>query len=92
MHGLPQAGILVNQLLSHSITINGYHQTKLDPDLWRHVTCPIQFTLVVDDFGVRYVGQEHAQHIIDALETDYKVSKDLTGGIYCGITLNWDYT
>jgi hypothetical protein len=24
------------------------------------------------------------------LETDYTVSKDWTGGLYCGITLKWD--
>jgi hypothetical protein len=52
---------------------------------------PIKFTLVVDDFDVQYVGKEHAQHLIDALETDYTVSKDWTGGLYYGITLNWDY-
>jgi hypothetical protein len=46
---------------------------------------------VVDDFGVQYAGQEHSQHLIDALETDYTVSKDWTGGLYCGITLKWDY-
>jgi hypothetical protein len=45
----------------------------------------------VDDFGVQYVGKEHAQHHIDALETDYTVSKDWTGGLYCCITLKWDY-
>jgi hypothetical protein len=46
---------------------------------------------VVDDFGVKYVGAEHAQHLITAVETDYTVSKDWTGGLYCSITLNWDY-
>jgi hypothetical protein len=70
MYGLPQAGILVNQILSRRIAIHGYHQTKFTPVLWRHVTRIIQFTLVVDDFGVQYVGKEHAQHLIDALKTD----------------------
>jgi hypothetical protein len=46
---------------------------------------------VVDNFGVQYMGTEHAHHLIAALETDYTVSKDWTGGLYCGITLNWDY-
>jgi hypothetical protein len=55
------------------------------------VTRPIQFTLVVDDFGVQYVGAEHTQHLIAAVETDYTVSKDWTYGLYCGITLNWYY-
>jgi hypothetical protein len=92
MYGLPQAGILANHLLARRLAIHGYHQTKCTPGLWRHVTRPIQFTLVVDDFGVKYVGAEHAQHLIAALETDYTVSKYWTGGLYCGITLNWDYS
>ena len=33
------------------------------PGLWKHDTRPIQFTLVVDDFGVKYVGEEHAHYI-----------------------------
>jgi hypothetical protein len=90
MYGLPQVGILSNQLLARRLTIHGYHQTKFTPGLWRHVTRPIQFTLVVDDFGVQCVGAEHAKHLIPALETDYTLSKDWTGCLYCGITLNWD--
>jgi hypothetical protein len=73
MYGLPQAGILANQLIASRIAIHGYHQTKFTPGLWRHVTHPIQFTLVVDDFGVQYVGKKHAQHMIDALKTNYTV-------------------
>jgi hypothetical protein len=67
MYGLPQASILTNQLLARRLAIHGYHQTKFTPSLWRHVTRPIQFTRVVDDFGVQYLGKEHAQHLIDAL-------------------------
>jgi hypothetical protein len=91
MYGLPQAGILVNQLLARRLAIHGYHQTNITTGLYLHATRPIQFTLVVDDFGVQYVGKEHAQLIIDALQTDYTVSKYWTGGLYCGITLKWDY-
>jgi hypothetical protein len=53
----PQAGILANQLIARRLAKHGYHQNKLTPDLWCHVTRPIQFTLVVDDFGVQYVGK-----------------------------------
>jgi hypothetical protein len=67
MYGLPQAGILANQLLVRRLAIHGYHQTKSTPGIWRHATRPIQFTLLVDDFGVQYVGKEHAQNLIDAL-------------------------
>jgi hypothetical protein len=37
------------------------------------------------------VGKEHAHHLIDALEKYYTISKDWTDGLYCGITLKWDY-
>jgi hypothetical protein len=92
MYGLPQAGILANQLIARRLAIRGYHHTKFTRGLWRHVTRPIQFTLAVDDFGVQYVGKEHAQHLSGALETDYTVLKDWSGGLYCCITLKWDYS
>jgi hypothetical protein len=37
------------------------------------------------------VGEDHAHHLIAALETDYTVSKYWTGGPYCGINLHWNY-
>ena len=61
------------------------------PGLWRHVTQPISFTLVVDDFGVKYVGQEHAEHLIQVLREYYTMSIDWDGSLYCGIQLDWDY-
>jgi hypothetical protein len=63
MYGLPQAGLIANELLESRLNKNRYRQSKLVPGLWRHDTCPIQFTLVVDDFGVKYVGKENALHL-----------------------------
>ena len=91
MYGLPQSGLLANQLLEKRLNRHGYHQSKYVPGLWKHDTRPIQFTLVVDDFGVKYVGEEHAQHLKSVLEEHYKVTTDWTGTRYIGITLDWDY-
>ena len=44
------------------------------PGLWRHVSHPIPFTLVVDDFGVKYVGKNHADNLVNALKKKYKHS------------------
>jgi hypothetical protein len=33
MCGLPQAGILANQLIARQLAIHGYHQTKFTPGL-----------------------------------------------------------
>jgi hypothetical protein len=50
------------------------------------------FSLVVDDFGVKYVGKEHADHLINCLkEETYKITEDWIGDLYCGILLHWDY-
>ena len=76
MYGLPQAGLLANELLEKRLNKHGYYQNKLVPGLWAHKTRPIQFSLVVDDFGVKYVGEEHALHLKAALEENYKVTTD----------------
>jgi hypothetical protein len=44
-----------------------------------------------DDFGVKYVGKEHAMHLIESIKKTYTLTKDWTGNIYCGISLEWDY-
>jgi hypothetical protein len=91
MYGLPQSGLLANELLGKRLNKRGYHQSKLVPGLWSHKWRPIQFTLVVDDFGVKYVGKEHALHLKQTLEENYKVTLEWEGRRYIGITLDWDY-
>jgi hypothetical protein len=54
-------------------------------------TCPVLFSVVVDDFGVQYVGRENAQHLADIIAAKYKMTTDWTGNLYVGITLQWDY-
>ena len=36
LYGLPQAGLLVNELLEKRLNENGYRQSKLVPGLWKH--------------------------------------------------------
>ncbi len=91
MYGLPQSGLLANELLKKRLNKHGYQQSKLVPGLWKHDTRPIKFTLVVDDFGVKYVGKEHAQHLKTTLKEHYKLTCDWTGTQYIGITLDWGY-
>ena len=52
---------------------------------------PVWFTLVVDDFGIKYVGKEHAHHLLGILKEFYKIEEDWMGSLYCGITLDWHY-
>jgi hypothetical protein len=91
MYGLPQAGILANQLLTKRLEPQGYYQYRHTPGLWRHKWRSILFSLVVDDFGVKYVGREHVDHLIASVEQHYAFSKDWEGKLYCGIHIQWDY-
>ena len=91
MYGLPQAGILAKQLLCKRLKPHGYYEVEHTPILWKHESLPIQFTLVVDDFGVKYIGKENTLHLINALKQNYKIEIDWKEELYCGIMLNWNY-
>jgi hypothetical protein len=88
--GLPQAGILANKRLKRNPAPFGYNKHISNPGLWYHETRPILFTLVVDDFGVKYVNKEDIDHLIASIKKTYNLTKDWTGNLYCGICLNWD--
>jgi hypothetical protein len=91
MYGLPQAGIIAQQLLKERLQKHGYRQSQTTPGLWKHDTHPISFSLAVDDFRVKYVGKENAQHLLDTVQKYYKCSCNWKGEQYCGPTLKWDY-
>jgi hypothetical protein len=59
--------------------------------LWKHDSRPISFTLVVDDFGVKYVGREHIDHLINALKQAYDLHVDWEGSFMLGMSLKWNY-
>jgi hypothetical protein len=91
MYGLPQAGILAQELLAKRLKEHGYSQSETTPGLWKHKWQPIAFSLVVDDFGVKYVGKEHAQHLFQMIKKYYECSIETEGERYCGLTIKWDY-
>jgi hypothetical protein len=60
MYGFKQAGLLANQLLQNRLEPFGNYPARHTPGLWLHKTRPIAFSLIVDDFAVKYVGKQHA--------------------------------
>jgi hypothetical protein len=91
MYGLPEAGILANKLLKKRLLKSGYYECQYTPGLYKHVWRPIMFSLIVDDFGVKCQGIQHAKHLKAELEKHYEVSVDWEGKLFCGITLDWNY-
>ena len=82
---LPQAGTISNDKLNLHLAKFGYEPAPIPPVLWRHQTRPLQFSLVVDDFGVKYELQADTTHLLDALKQMYKISEDWDGKLYCGL-------
>jgi hypothetical protein len=91
MYGLKQSGLLANQLLQTRLAPFGYYPARHTLGLWLHKTRPILFTLVVDDFAVKYVGKQHAEHLWNALLRTHELTTDWTATVYSGMTLKWDY-
>jgi hypothetical protein len=63
MYGLPQAGKLAHDLLQQQLANHGYAPIPNIPGIWKHETRPVTCTLVIDDFGVKYIGRENTEHL-----------------------------
>ena len=87
MYGLKQAGLIANQQLQKHLAKFGYAPTACTPGLWTHSSRDIAFSLVVNDFGIKDVAA--TTHNLQEL---YSVSTNWTGKLYCGVSINWDYT
>jgi hypothetical protein len=90
MYGLKQAGLLANQLLQTRLAHFGHYPARHTPVLWLHKTMPIAFSLIVDDFAVKYVGKQHADNLRNALLQSYELTTDWEANIYSGMSLKWD--
>ena len=92
MYGLKQAGIIANMELTKHLDKFGYYPVQHIPGLWKHTTLATIFTLVVDDFTIKYASKQYAEHLLQALRAKYTISTDWDASLYIGITLNWNYT
>ena len=88
MYGFQKAGLLSQILLEERLKKQGYEQSKITPVFWKHKGRPICFTLVADDFEVKYVGKEHTIHLITVHKEHYAISEDWEGKKYVGITFD----
>ena len=49
------------------------------------------FCLTVDNFFIKYVGEQHAQHLLSTLQEHYTVTTDWEGKKYASIDPKWNY-
>jgi len=89
LYGLPHAGKISQDALLEHLAAHGYHQTTTTC-LFRHENNGVAFTLVVDDFGVKFKNKEAAQHLIDCLKLRYPITINWNATKYLGMTLRFD--
>jgi hypothetical protein len=88
-----QSGLLSQLRLISLLTQHGFSETST-PMLFRHHTHSTAFTLVVDDFLVRYSHPSELDHLVSCLSTldELKVHRDLPRYTYLGYTLDYSPT
>ena len=88
MPSLKQSGRIANDRLKFHLAHFGFAPVSRTQVLCKHTTKPIIFSLIVDNFGVQYIGKENSDHLIQALQKLYNISIKWTGSIFCGITID----
>lgn len=88
MYDLSQTGIIANKRLQAHLCRYGYFPCPYNPGLYRHKILDTTFTLVVDDFGIKYTDKANTLHLINCLRSLYTVTIDWLESLYIGITLN----
>jgi hypothetical protein len=84
MYGLPHSGKIVQDVLIGRLATHGYLQTGTTC-LFRHVTNGVAFSLVVDDFAVKFKDLASADHLIDCLELYDKLTVKKNATKYLGL-------
>jgi len=91
IYGLPQAGKLAQDRLISHLATHGYIQCVNTPCLFVHTSNGVAFTLVVDDFLIKYKDRSSAEHLLSALRELYVITTDFSDRQkYVGITLDYN--
>jgi hypothetical protein len=91
LYGLPQAGRLAHEKLTKLLARHGYLPTQT-PCLFEHQSNGVTFTLVVDDFLVKYQDIAAFNHLCDSIRTEYNFEVDTNASKYIGMTIKYDKT
>ena len=75
-YGLKQSGKIAHDDLVTQLSKHGYHKSKYTEGLFTHETRQIAFTLVVDDFAIKYVYKADMEHLLTSLREKYPIKVD----------------
>jgi hypothetical protein len=91
IYGLPQSGRLSQDRLIKHLAEHDYIQCPNTPALFRHRHQNFAFTLVVDDFGLKYSNEADLNMFLAVLRQQYVITEDRAATQkYVGITISHD--
>ena len=91
IYGVKQSGSPTNKDLKANLEKHVYFPIKHTTGIFKHESRQINFSLVVDDFGVFYRSKSDAKHLEAALTAHYPITTNWMGDKYIGIDLKWNY-
>ena len=91
MYGHPAAGRIAQHEFITLMNKHGYYEDPNVPCLFKHITRPTTFTLVVDDLGIKILNETDLQHLIATIQEKWEVKVDRSGTKYNGLRLTWNY-
>ena len=92
LYGMKQSGYIANKELVTYLEENGYMQSKTTPCLFKHITDDIDFTLITDDFLIRYSDKKQADKLYDTMCKKYPMTVDWSCKKYAGLDILFDYS
>ena len=84
-YGLKPGGTIAHDDLVEHLNKHGYIRSGTTDGLFKHRTRNISFTLMVDNFGIKYKWKEDLDHLINIMRSKYTFKVDLEAKQY----INW---
>ena len=74
MYGLPHADLIDQKRFNAHLAKFSHYKYEFKPGLYGHKTRKTTFTLVVDDFGIKYNTKDDANHLLNCLHSLYDIT------------------
>ena len=90
IYGLPQAGRLAQIKIIALLKRHGYYLAPNTSCLFKHKTNSVVFTLVVDDFAVKYKCKEDVLHLLQAIKSEYDFTVSWDNCKFLGMAIEFE--
>ena len=84
-YGLKNAGRIAHDDLVQHLQKHGFVQAQKTDGLFTHILRDISFTLVVDDFGIKFTNKQDCDYLIKIMREKYKFKVDYEAKQYLSL-------